>query len=66
MSNDEALFEQLREKIQLSVPKKDFRVFVFGPGLDPSEIVEKPTSDISTQTGLIEHAKYLRFLPHRN
>src|SRR5208283_4866671 len=62
MSNDEQLLEQARQRINFSIRKEEFRVFVFGPGMNPSEVVERPISAISTQNGLVEHAKYLRFL----
>jgi hypothetical protein len=40
MPNDEALLEQAGKKIRLPVSKEQFRIFVFGPAMDPSEEVE--------------------------
>lgn len=62
MPADKELLEQAGKKIQLSILKEEFRVFVFGPGMDPAEVVPAPASPVSTQAGLVEHAKYLRFL----
>jgi hypothetical protein len=62
MPNDEALLEQAGKKIRLPVSKEQFRIFVFGPALNPSEEVELPTSQPADHDGLQKHAKYLRYL----
>jgi len=62
MPDEDSLLAEARQRIQLSIPKEEFRVFVFGPGMDPTDVVASPTSDVTTQPGLVEHAKYLRFL----
>lgn len=56
------LLEQAGQKIRLPVSKEQFRVFVFGPALTPTENVELPTAPPSDRDGLQHHAKYLRFL----
>jgi len=61
MLNDEALLKEAGKKIRLPVRKEQFRIFVFGPRMDPSEEVELPTSPPSDHDGLQRHAKYLRF-----
>ena len=61
MPNDEALLEQAGKKIRLPVSKEQFRIFVFGPAMDPSEEVELPTSPPSDHDSLQKHAKYLRY-----
>lgn len=62
MPDDDTLLEQARGKIRLPVGKDQFRVFVFGPALSPSETVALPTTPPSDRDGLQQHAKYLRFL----
>jgi len=62
MPDDITLLEQAGQKIRLPVSKEQFRVFVFGPALTPTENVEVPTAPPSDRDGLQHHAKYLRFL----
>jgi hypothetical protein len=38
-----------------------FRVFVFGPFLDPGEVVAPPAGTPKTTESLVQHARYLRF-----
>ncbi len=62
MFNDETLLEQARQKIRLPISKEQFRVFVFGPALNPDEEVKLPESHPSDRDGLQHHAKYLRYV----
>jgi len=61
MQNEEELLEQFKEKIDLPVKKQNFRVFVFGPALSPSDEVSAPLNP-PCGDGLSMHAKYLRYL----
>lgn len=62
MPDENTLLEQARQKIRMPVGKEMFRVFVFGPALNPGEIVDLPTVPASDRDWLQQHAKYLRFL----
>jgi hypothetical protein len=62
MLNDETLLEQAQQKIRLPISKEQFRVFVFGPALNPEEEVNSPASAPSDHDGLQHHAKYLRYM----
>lgn len=43
------------------VDKKKFRVFVFGPCLNPTEEVTPPTNEPITHDDILHYARYLRF-----
>jgi hypothetical protein len=62
MLNDETLLEQARQKIQFPISKEQFRVFVFGPALNPEDTIKLPESHPSDRDGLQHHAKYLRYI----
>lgn len=62
MPDENTLLEQAGQKIRMPVRKEMFRVFVFGPALNPGDIVDLPTVPPSDRDWLQQHAKYLRFL----
>lgn len=62
MPDDNEILAQARQKIRLPVNKEQFRIFVFGPALEPDENVDPPTLPPSDRDGLQQHGKYLRFL----
>lgn len=51
-----------KSQIRPVVDPKTFRVFVFGPALNPSDVVVMPTGTDHSHEQLTEHARYLRFL----
>lgn len=51
-----------RDAIVPAFPKSAFKTFVFGPYLTPDQILPVPDGDASEQDGLIEHARYLRYV----
>ncbi len=58
MSN---LFDEAKRTLKPAIERKDFRVFVFGPSLQPAQTVEQPTTPITTHSDAELHAKYLRY-----
>ncbi len=61
MSTESAIAD-LKSALRPSINSRDFRVFVFGPGLAEDEIVEPPPMVLSSDADLAQHAKYLRYL----
>jgi hypothetical protein len=55
------LVQLAQEAAKPPVEKSKFRVFVFGPFLNPAETVAPPTIEPITPDAIVEHAKYLRF-----
>lgn len=53
-------FEQARAKVKPVLEAKDFRVFVFGPGLKPGDVPLKPNCSADKHDEIVSHALYLR------
>ena len=47
--------------IKPAIAPADFRVFVFGPALDPAATIPVPTCSVVGHEGLNQHAQYLRY-----
>lgn len=47
--------------IRPAIPPEKFRVFVFGPSLQPDDKVQIPTFPPGDRNQIIEHARYLRY-----
>lgn len=56
------LVQLAQEAAKPPVEKSKFRVFVFGPSLNPADTVVPPTIEPTTHDAIVEHAKYLRFV----
>jgi hypothetical protein len=67
LNNRKNLSDSIKENIKPSIQPKDFRVFVFGPSLEPSEVVDKPEGAVNNnQDDILKHARYLRYLTKDN
>ena len=63
MDNKRNLSDLIKDNIKPSIQPKDFRVFVFGPSLAPSEVVDEPDRAINNNhDDILKHARYLRYL----
>ena len=60
MASSDSLYGA-KQLLKPSIDRKDFRVFVFGPALNPAEKVSQPTSKANNHEAVGEYGKYLRY-----
>src|SRR5438552_1230587 len=52
---------EAKAQLKPAIPPRNFRVFVFGPGLKLHETLCEPVGAANTHDEIVEHARYLRF-----
>ncbi len=61
MTTDLTFAHALAEAVRPAFPRERFRVFVFGPALQPTAVVGKPYGRANGHGSILRHARYLRY-----
>jgi hypothetical protein len=60
MASSDSL-DEAKRLLKPAIERTEFRVFVFGPALEPAQIVSCPTSTANSHEAVADYATYLRY-----